>query len=480
MSQAVPSAKDNTLTVVEQLVETAKLDTLYRDLYLQRARKLLGPVFSLGSYLRLKENRAQIPWLEQQLRAGVERSDWQRCADLTARLRDVRSAVEGGAQFAKVAEAVYERAANVSIDLFSSGLNVLCGVAPENVLGLRADVVNFLLNLERTDPQNKGFYARRVSDFKQLSIVTTGVAEKTDDKRVDVAQLQQAALGALDAGDLSKLDQILASFGKQPEGKQQREESIDLNPAASAELGEDLLYNFSEETLTAARELGLTPVRTESRRQFAYLIPHGWQPSFRKDEVKKWSREKLSKLTFPSDTAEGAREAIDFYLLNPFINSGGTRYHVCLVAEDALIEDFPEPENKEEVPAKLLDMLKLNSRWGLARTEIEDALLEHGHEILTELKLDPEQFRVTLIPPDIYTQVGRQRGWGQKEMWTHFDGYRVLEGGKLQALAGGDKRFGGAHDVVSFSPDYASGKVLARFVVVQRRRMMDWHRKPNQ
>jgi hypothetical protein len=38
-------------------------------------------------------------------------------------------------------------------------------------------------------------------------------------------------------------------------------------------------------------------------------------------------------------------------------------------------------------------------------------------------------------------------------MWTHYDGYRVLEGGKLQALAGGDKRFGGTHDVVSFSPD---------------------------
>ena len=59
-------------------------------------------------------------------------------------------------------------------------------------------------------------------------------------------------------------------------------------------------------------------------------------------------------------------------------------------------------------------------------------------------------------------------------MWTHFDGYRVLEGGKLQALAGGDKRFGGTHDVVSFSTDYASAKIFSRFAVVQRKRMMDW------
>jgi len=179
-------------------------------------------------------------------------------------------------------------------------------------------------------------------------------------------------------------------------------------------------------------------------------LPHGWQPSFRKDEVKKWSRENLARLT----------------------------YRVCLVAEDLLLEDFPEPELRIDEPSKLLDMLKLNTRWGLSRTVIEDALLEHGHEIVAELKLDPEQFRLTLIPADIYTHLGRQRGWGEKEMWTHFDGYRVLEGGKLQALAGGDKRFGGSHDVVSFSPDYASGKVLARFGLVQRRRMMDWQKKP--
>lgn len=480
-SKAIPSSRENTLTVVGQLVEIGKLDTLFRDLYLQRARTLLAPMFSRGSYLRFKENTAQIPWLEQQLRAGVERSDWKRCTELTTRLRDVRTAVEGGAQYAKLAETIYERAADVSIDVFSSGLNVLCGVPTENIMSLRADVLNLLLRLERNDPEKKDFYSRRISDFKQLSI-TTDVSEPTKDNRVDAAQLQQAALDALDAGDLSKLDQILASFSSEPatppNAKQTQQEAIDLSPATEKDLGDDLLYTFTEQTLADARELGLTPVRTESRRQFAYLLPHGWQPSFRKDEVKKWSKEKLSRLTFPADTTEGAREAIDFYLLNPFINSGGTRYRVCLVVEDLLLEDFPEPDLRIDEPSKLLDMLKLNTRWGLSRTEIEDALLEHGHEVVSELKLDQEQFRLTLIPADIYTQLGHLRGWGQKEMWTHFDGYRVIEGGKLQALAGGDKRFGGSHDVVSFSPDYASGKVVARFALVQRKRMMDWQKKP--
>ena len=473
MSKAALASKETIVTMVGQLIEISKLDTLFRDLYLERARALLGTFFSLGSYLRIKENRTQVPWVEQQLRAGVERGDWKRCSELTESLRQLRENIAAGSHFTKLAETVYERAGYVSIDPFSSGLNIFVGAANEKLLASRAEAINILLALERSDPEKKQFYARRASDFKRLSIGTSEVVKQ--EKQVDPAQLQQAALSALDAGDLSKLDQMLASFAKKTEGKQDKQDLVDLKPTV-AELGDDLLYTFTEQTLSAARELGLTPVRTESRRQFAYLIPHGWQPSFRKDEVRKWSMEKLSKLTYPSNTANGAREAIDFFLLNPFITSAGTRYRVCLVAEDLLLEDFPEPDARAEVPSKLLSRLKLNSRWGITRIELENALLENGLQILQELHLDPEVFRLIAIPADLYTHLGPRQGWGQKEMWTHYDGYRVLEGGKLQALAGGDKRFGGTHDVVSFNTDYASAKIFTRFAVVQRKRMMDWQR----
>jgi len=125
----------------------------------------------------------------------------------------------------------------------------------------------------------------------------------------------------------------------------------------------------------------------------------------------------------------------------------------------------------------LLAALGLESRWGLSRIDIENALLQHGPRLLEdELALDPEAFRLVAIPADIYTHLAAGHGWGQKEMWTHFDGYRVREDGKLHALAGGDQRFGGTHDVVSFNPAYTQEKVLARFAVVQRRRMMTWQR----
>jgi hypothetical protein len=474
MSKAVSASRETILTLIGQLIEIGKLDTLYRDLYVQRARALLKTFFSQGSYLQLKENQAQIPWVEKQLRASVERSDWKRCSELTERLGQLRTNVDAASHFAKLAETVYERASDISIDPFSSGLNVFVGATNEGLQGSRGEAINILHTLERSDPEKREFYSHRISDFKRLSIASFETLRQ--EEAVDAGQLQQAALSALDAGDLSKLNEMLASFTTKAQDKQDDRDNLDLQPAEAAELGDDLLYTFTEQTLPAARELGLTPVRTQSRRQFAYLIPHGWQPSFRQDEIRKWSREKLSKLTFPAETTDGQREAIDFFLLNPFITSAGTRYHVCLVTEDLLLEEFPEPDSKEEAPSELLDLLKLTSRWGISRIELENALLEHGLEVLQKLQLDPKLFRLVVIPADLYTHLGPQRGWGQKEMWTHFDGYRVLEGGKLQALAGGDKRFGGTHDVVSFSTDYASGKVFSRFAVVQRRRMMDWQK----
>jgi len=477
MSKAVQTSKENTLTTVARLVEISALDTLFKDLYLQRARSLLSTVFSRGSYDALKQNSAQIPWVEQQLRAGVERSEWKRVSQLTERLRELKASVTAGSQSSGLAEIVYEQASDVSIDLFATGLNVFVGVDAETLRARRDEAANVLAALQRLDPEQADFYSRRIADFKRLSIKAGATQEEAKDEKLDAAQLQNAALSALDSGDLSKLEQMIASAAKEAETKKPKTETAEVELAEAAELGDDLTYTFSEATLAAAAELGLSPVRTESRRSFAHLIPHGWQPSFRKQEVKQWSKDKLSRLTFSSDTTDKAREAIEFYLLNPFINSGGTRYNVCLVAEDLLLETFPEPESsKDEVDTKLLSMLRLNSRWGLSRNDIEEALQENGATVIEALKLDPEAFRLVAVPPDIYTTLAAKQGWGQKEMWTHFDGYRVLEGGKLQALAGGDKRFGGTHDVVSFSPDYSSAKIFARFAVVQRKRMADWQK----
>ena len=477
MSKHSAAKAPSVLPTISNLLELTKLDTLYRDLYLERARELLGTLLTYSRYQSLREGVASIPWVERQLRAAVERSEWQRSAELTARVRALQSSANENAEVLKLGKSVYDELADLPIDPFTPGFHVFVSGAKEQLMAWRGRALELLSTLERNDPNKKEFYARRAADFRSLSIKAPTAVQEEKAAEADGSQLQQDALSALDAGDLSNLERVVQRLMQKTQTKEDKQKEVGVNVDEVHELGNDLIYSFSEPTLEAARRLGLTPVRTQSRRQFAHLIPHSWQPRFMKDEIRKHSKEQLTRLTFPTGAVDKVREAIEFYLLNPFINSGGSRYQVCLVIEDLLLEDFPEPEPRAPVPAtELLSELGLEKRWGLSRVELENALLEHGPRIVEDkLALDPEAFRLVLLPADIYTHLGPERGWGQKEMWTHFDGYRVLEGGKLQALAGGDKRFGGTHDVVSFNPAYNNDKVLARFAVVQRKRMMTWH-----
>ena len=476
MSRAVTASTQDTLQTVSRLNEMGALDTLFRDVYLQRARDLLTTVLTRTSYEELKARTAELPFTEQQLRAAVERGEWEKSSKLSERLKSLRTRISSAGQSMKLGETVYEQTP-VSIDPFATGLGVFTGASSETLTQSRSEALRLLESLKRSDPKKAEFYTRRRADFNALTIATAHTVEEEKKPVQDPAQLKQAALGALDSGDLSRLDKMIEKMLQQTEVKKADSPSGQVEAAEAKELGNDLLFEFSPQTLAAAHELGLNPVRTKSRRNLAYLIPHGWQPSFRKDDVKQWSKDQLSRLTFPSGPSDKVRDAIEFYLLNPFITSAGTRYNVCLVAEDLLLEDFPEPEGKEEPSSKLLSKLGLQSRWGLSRLEIEEALLEHGLEILQELHLDPEAFRLVPIPADLYTHLASDYGWGQKEIWTHYDGYRVLEGGSLQALAGGDKRFGGTHDVVSFGLGYSNSRIFTRFAVVQRRRMMDWQQR---
>jgi len=465
------------LQTISRLLDISKLDTLYRDLYLRRAFELMEPMLSRAAYARTKESLASVGWVEQQLRAAVERGEWSRTRELTERVRALRASAAAGGESLRLAESLYEGAADVPIDPFSPGLHVFMNASTQKLQQWQDDAIGILSALERTESSNGAFYARRATDFRSLSIKAPE-KRKEEKETAGPAQLQEEALSALDSGDLSRLDQAVKKLMERSAAKKPSGQSAEVRPAEELELGEDLLYSFSEKTLAAARRLGLAPAQTPSRRHLAYLIPHRWQPWFLKEESQQIAKDQIARLTYPSGTDRG-RDAIEFYLLNPFITSGGTRYQVCLVVEDLLLEEFDEPDPGTEAPASsLITALGLQSRWGLSRIDIENALLMHGSRIVEEeLSLDPESFRLIAVPPDIYTLLGPDRGWGQKEMWTHFDGYRVREGGKLQALAGGDKRFGGTYDVVSFNPGYTNSKVIARFAVVQRKRMTTWHRK---
>jgi hypothetical protein len=171
----------------------------------------------------------------------------------------------------------------------------------------------------------------------------------------------------------------------------------------------------------------------------------------------------------PADIA--ADPVVPQFLRNTFVTSVGTRYLPVSGAEAVLVEDFAE--DGEPAAGALLAALGLPQRSGLARSAIEAALQARATAILQEqLGLDPIEFRLACVPWDLYIRIGRQRGWGQQQRWTHFDGYQVLRNRSLRALAGGDVRYGGLTDLVSLSPTDARDGVLVRFAVVRRARFI--------
>lgn len=479
MSKASSVQHENVSQTVSRLASIGDLDTLYRDLYMQRAHELMETILSYTSYTNIRNGMASVGLVEQQLRAAIKRSDWERAAELTERVRTIHADAERK-DVLDLAGSVYDKLAEIPIDPFSPGFHALLDRTGDQLNELRNQAIKSLSILENTDASKKDFYARRRADFEALKV---NVQVEQKDETASPVNLRQEALSALDSGDIAQLGDLVAKLSQKPEAEEKKEKKENGKTAAvefgqEAELGANLDYWFSDATVEAASRLGFTPARTKSRRQFASLMSYKWQPSFLDTESKRWAREQFAHLSHSAASGDKMQDAVEFYLFNPFINSGGARYQVNLVEEDLLIEDFDEPDRKTDLPrTQLLSELGLGSRWALSRIEIENALLTNGPRILKDiLGLEPEAFRLVAIPPDVYSILGGDRGWGQKEMWTHFDGYWVQPGRNLQALAGGDTRFGGTHDVISFPPGYTKDTLLARFAVVQRKRMMTWQR----
>ena len=242
----------------------------------------------------------------------------------------------------------------------------------------------------------------------------------------------------------------------------------------------DLAAPFAQDVIARARELGLAETHTaplaEAAAAIEAIYTHAWQPSPANPDMEREGvlrARAQAEVKIPEQIlTEDVKVLFGQLVQQIFVNSGGARYLPPLSAERTLIEDFAEEEAAADAPSKLLEALGLAKRSALSRTGIETALVRSGDEILEKrLGLDPLEFRLVCIPPDLYLRFGRDRGFGKWPHWTHFDGYQVMGGNRLRALVGGDGRFGGLNDLVSISPSDARDGVYARFAVVRRARM---------
>jgi hypothetical protein len=467
--------EDATNSLMTALIDAGNIDTVYRDVYLDRARALLAPALSLEEFHRLEQQRAALAELPATIAHALETANWPLVKDLSQRGQQLKQTIDDKAVQLRIARSVYD-VRDVRLDPLSPGLQSFTRIPARELPTLRTRAVELLKTLERVDVGWNHFYAARRLAFQARSQTAADMVQP-DAATSSPADALEAARQALRAGDMKRLAVLadaLAAAGRQGESSSSQAENV--GPAGAAgEPGQELQpVAHSSETLARARHLGLAPRHLEPRMELAALRRYAWTPL--SDEL---GTTVAHRLKLPPGSPDDLREGLAIFMIHPLVNSGGARYLPSLLAEDVLVEDFPDPGDGQAPSAsELVKSLGLPGRRGLPRIVIEQALLLHGGRIVeNDLGLDPHVFRLVCIPPDVYVRLGEAEGWGRQPFWTHFDGYliRTVEGQvRLQALAGGDVRYGGVYDLLAVGRDYDSDRLLARFAVVQRARMVAW------
>ena len=470
-------AKDKNATkVVGLLIEVANADTVYRDLYLRRARQLLSATLDKSAYRAIGSTEKEIEDLMRRSRSAVLQRDWDQAAQLSAQADGLRQRKAAMGDMATIGKDVYD-AETVAFDHFSPGKH-LGPQSEANQPVVRKQLLDTLASLGKLDPSLGASYEKRRSYFSSLELAGTTASQKGAQR--DRAQMERLAAEAAEKGDAAALQRLAKELRDWKESGTATASASASSAMTRYECPVDLAVPFAPDVISRARELGLAEAQTAPISEIAAareaIYTHVWQPSPANPDMEREGvlrAQAQAEVTLPEEVVtDDLKVLAGQFIQQIFINSGGARYLPPLAAERTLIEDFAENEAAADAPSKLLDALNLPKRSALARVQIEAALARSGDQILEErLGLEPMEFRLVCIPYDLYIRFGRDRGFGKWPHWTHFDGYQVMGGNRLRALVGGDGRFGGLNDLVSISPSDARDGVYARLAVVRRARM---------
>lgn len=457
--------------LAEDLVDAALVDTVYGDLYLQRARDFLAPILSEVEFAALLRSETESLNLSNRIFVAMKEARWMEVKDLSSRMSSLKRTLTEKENLRKLGEKIYQ-SGEPPLDPFSPGLQGFTGNGDPQALLHKLSTQ--LERLQTADPDWQGFYAARKIAMAAMKTYSSEVSAEAE---LSGSRIEHKAYEALNSGDFVNLEKMAALMESEESGGAARATGSTWR---FTEKARELTIQFSSEILERAQDKGLSPIRLEAGSQFlklssddlASLYQHLWHPDFTDEFNHQGVDRRKKEVQLPVDVPAAFRDFVELFTLHPFVNSGGARYVPVLAEEDVLVEDFDEPDPGTETPAStLLSALGFEGRRGLSRISIEKALIDRGNTIVRDIGLDPRVFRLICIPPDVYGLVGQQRGWGQKQLWTHFDGYMVRQNGKVAALVGGDARFGGIFDLVGINREYDSDHIMARFVVVQRRRL---------
>lgn len=477
MPLEVPDTEhERILTTVARLVTAADGDTLYRHAYLRRAADILAPLITEDGYESALRNRQQLERLRDQTRAAISRQDWKQVRELGTRLAQSQRARQTEQLAVAAAESVYG-APSVALDPLSPELIRFPGRWSDPTHA-RAETSKALAELARIDATHGALYSARQAALDAIPLAGAA-ASASGRPAVSPANVEQAALEALESGDAAALqrcaDAMLGRRSASVAGEQGRAVAR-AAITAPAVLGEPL----PDACVARAQALGLeraetapvSPEVTAAIGDFLQRYAIGASAATRDRASEGVARLTLAAETIdiPPDLAASFVETLSLFALHLFVNSAGLRY-VPLPSEREAVLVEPHAEG-DDAATPLLRALGCGRRRALSRDDIEIMLRKHGARIVGErLGLDPLAFRLVCIPADLFIRLGRDRGWGQRQEWTHFDGYQIGVGGRLRALVGGNARFGGLADLCSISRGDARENTVVRFAVIRRERL---------
>src|SRR5262245_16516768 len=107
--------------VVRLLAEVADADTVYRDVYLQRARALLATDLPSDKYRGMRGVQQRIDEAVARSRTASMLQDWKLVHELATQADQLRRGAEATAPLMAVGEQIYD-ADDVAVDPFSPGM----------------------------------------------------------------------------------------------------------------------------------------------------------------------------------------------------------------------------------------------------------------------------------------------------------------------------------------------------------------------
>lgn len=166
------------------------------------------------------------------------------------------------------------------------------------------------------------------------------------------------------------------------------------------------------------------------------------------------------------------------FFLDRHINNNGFPYKFDLSKKSEIfIDNYIEKDyldikyTKELQNYSLLNLLiKMSGYQGyyLNRKTLDGLIFDFGKSVVQSVGLCPKEFRLSLIPLDIFLRVSKKLNFGNKIFNTFFDGYRLRTDGIKTSLFGGNIDFGGSRFIDSIWTDVVNKSIIPRLVIIDK------------